>query len=596
MFRRRWFTPRALILISVTLAFLVGMACGTADPAPVATSEPTAAPTQQAPPQIPKATPVPDQSSGASASLPTAVPQPTAAPPVFTSARDHAVVVTEAEPASVGAWSEGCSAEIHSMGCQDFVTDFLTWLDDRTTEIVPMSGVISWSQLAPDKWQFKLRPGVKFHNGAPWNAAAAKFGVEYNGDVANPSSSISWTGPDIAGEVVDELTFNVICPRACPIYPRTALFADFQDPEWFQAADEAERSRLTVGFGPYRIIEYKPGVHTKFEAYEDYLPTENFFSQAPTIQFITHVYRQEATVRTAMIVAGEADWAADIGFDGEKLVSKSVSGKTAEVYLLVLDTVFHPELKKQKVRQALAQAIDCKSLIDALFDGKLKCHAAVSMMGTVGITPENSKPREYDPNLARQLLKEAGYDPANEININTRPGSNIRGLEILEATINYWREVGVNAKLNSWGDLAKAREVQSSGCGKFIAEPGYKEAMDCAQRDPPGPYFASSHAYEIATSNEILDMQRFNQSRMSCFSRSSRVCIPEFEKIKNAANIIPEGPERTQAMVDIANFAYEQVFFIPFFEVSFVYGLSEDMEWEPYYAPRLRGNTMRFSK
>ena len=37
-------------------------------------------------------------------------------------------------------------------------------------------------------------------------------------------------------------------------------------------------------------------------------------------------------------------------------------------------------------------------------------------------------------------------------------------------------------------------------------------------------------------------------------------------------------------------------FFIPFFEVSYVYGLSDDMEWEAYYAPRLRGNTMRFSK
>jgi len=596
MFRHRWFTPRSLILISVTLAFLVGIACGTADPPPAVSSEPTAAPTQQAPQQIPKATAVPDQSSGASAAQPTAAPQPTRAPVVVTSARDHAVIVTEAEPASVGTWSEGCSAEIHSLGCQDFTQDFLTWLDDRTSEIVPLSGVESWKQLGPDKWQFKLRPGVKFHNGAPWNAEAAKFGVDYNGVVHNPSASISWTGPDVVGEVVDELTFNVICPRGCPIYPRTALFADFQDPEWFQAADETERSRLTVGFGPYQIIDYKPGVHTKFEAYEDYLPNDNFYAQAPTIQFITHVYRQEATVRTAMVVAGEADWAADIGFDGEKLVSKSVSGKTAEVYLLVLDTVFHPELKKQKVRQALAQAIDCKSLIDALFEGKLKCHAAVSMMGTVGITAENSKPREYDPNLARQLLEEAGYDPANEININTRPGSNIRGLEILEATINYWREVGVTSKMNAWGDLAKAREVQSSGCGKFVSEPGYKEAMDCAQRDPPGAYFASSHAYEIATSNEILDMQRFNQSRLSCFSRSSRVCIPEFEEIKNAANAIPEGPERTQAMIDIADFAYEQVFFIPFFEVSYVYGLSEDLEWEAYYAPRLRGNTMRVSK
>ena len=49
-------------------------------------------------------------------------------------------------------------------------------------------------------------------------------------------------------------------------------------------------------------------------------------------------------------------------------------------------------------------------------------------------------------------------------------------------------------------------------------------------------------------------------------------------------------------MEAVADFAYEQVFFIPFFEVVYVYGLSEDMEWEPYYAPRLRGNTMRFSK
>ena len=592
----RWFNPRAMILVPVTLALLVGIACGAADPAPAETTAAPPAAEQQAPQAIPKATPVPDQSMDTPASQPTAVPRPTAAPPKVVSARDHAVIVTEAEPASVGAWSEGCSAEIHSLGCQDFVTDYLTWLDDRTTEIVPLSGVESWKQLAPDKWQFKLRPGVKFHNGAHWNAEAAKFGVDYNGVVSNPSSSISWTGPDVVGEVVDELTFNVICPRSCPIYPRTALFTDFQDPAWFQAADESERSRLTVGFGPYRIIDYKGGVHTKFEAYEDYLPNDNFYSQAPTIKFFTHVYRQEASVRAAMIIAGEADWAADIGFDEQKRVPKSVSGKTAEVYLLVLDTVFHPELKKQKVRQALAQAIDCKSLIDSLFDGKLKCHAAVSMMGTVGITPENSKPREYDPELARQLLAEAGYDPDNQININTRPGSNIRGLEILEATINYWREVGVNSKLNAWGDLAKAREVQSSGCGKFTSEPGYKEAMDCAQRDPPGAYYASSHAYEIATSNEILDMQRFNNSRLSCFSRSSRVCIPEFEEIKNAANAIPEGADRTQAMIDIADFAYEQVFFIPFFEVSYVYGLSKDMEWEPYYAPRLRGNTMHFSK
>ena len=234
--------------------------------------------------------------------------------------------------------------------------------------------------------------------------------------------------------------------------------------------------------------------------------------------------------------------------------------------------------------------------MQALYDGLQKCFGNISATGTVGITPENSAGYPYHPVRARELLAEAGYDPDNEININTRPGSNIRGLEIMESTISYWREVGVNVNLNAWGDLAKARGVQNSGCSNFTKNEGYREAMDCAGREPPGPYFASSHAHDVATSNEILDMQRFSQSRMSCFSRGSRVCIPEFERQKEAANAIPEGPERAQAMIDIADYAYEQMFFLPYFEVTFVYGLSEDMEWEPYYAPRLRGNTVKFTK
>ena len=216
------------------------------------------------------------------------------------------------------------------------------------------------------------------------------------------------------------------------------------------------------------------------------------------------------------------------------------------------------------------------------------------MKGTVGINDANSQVRQYDPGLARQLLAEAGYDPANEININTRPGSNIRGMALMESTVTFWREVGVNANLNVWSDLGKAREVQSSGCGRFDNEPGYQEAMDCAERDPPGPYFQSSHAYEVATSNEILDMQRFNNFRLSCFSLHSRVCDQELEILKLAADSLPEGPDRTAAMEAIGQIAYDEVYFIPFFEVVYVYGMSDDLEWEPYYAPRLRGNTMRF--
>ena len=607
----RFINRRLLALLSLVAVLAVACGSATDQPAAETMTEPSAAPTAApvptatfAPQMIPQATAVPPTAAPAASSqagqaqpAPTAAPQPTAVPPTaVVSARDTATVVTEAEPASIGAWSDGCSAEIHSMGCQDFVTDFLTWLDDRTSEIVPLSGVESWSQVGLDRWEFKLRDGVKFHNGAPWNAAAAKYGIEYNGKPDNPSASVTWTGPDMLAEVIDDLTVHAVCPQACPIYPRTALFADFQDPAWFEAADETERALMTIGFGPYKIVDYEPGVHTKFEAFEDYLPNENWFAQAPSIQFITHTYRAEAPVRSAMVQTGEADWAADIGFEEADKVPKSVSGKTAEVYTLVFDTVFHEELAKQKVRLALSHAVDCQTLLDSLFNGRIPCHSAISMRGTIGINDANSMAREYNPELARQLLEEAGYDSANEININTRPGSNIRGLELMEATINYWRDIGVNANLNSHGDLGAARNIQISGCGRFTDEPGYREAMDCSDREPPGPAYVTSHAYEVATSNEILDMQRFNNSRLSCFSRSSRVCIPEFEAQKLAANAIPEGPERVAAMEEIAQIAYDQAYFLPYFEVVYVYGLSADMEWEPYYAPRLRGNTMRFSQ
>lgn len=600
------------------LLALLAVACGSATEPAAPAAEPAApaAPTATIAPQmIPAATPVPATTAApaapapgagtggaaAPAPAPTAAPQPTPVPPTAAvSAKDSATIVTEAEPAAVGAWSDGCSAEIHSMGCQDFVSDFLTWLDDRTSEIVPLSGVESWRQIDLTTWEFKLRDGVKFHNGAPWNAAAAKYGIDYNGMPDNPSASVTWTGKDMLGKVIDDLTVHAVCPNACPIYPRTALFADFQDPGWFENADETERSLLTVGFGPYKIVGYEPGVNTEFEAYADYKPNDNWFAQAPSIQYITHVYRAEAPVRSAMIQTGEAHWAADIGFEEvanvEAAGHKTASGKTAEVYTLVLDTVFHEELAKQKVRLALAHAIDCQTLLDSLFDGRIPCHAAISMKGTVGINDANSQVREYNPELSRQLLAEAGYNPDNSIDVNTRPGSNIRGLEIMEATVQFWRDVGVTSNLNSHGDLGTARNIQISGCGRFTDEPGYREAMDCSDRDPPGPAYVSGHAYEVATSNEILDMQRFNNSRLSCFSRSSRVCIPAFEEQKNAANAIPEGPERTAAMEEIAQIAYDQVYFLPFFEVVYVYGLAGDMEWEPYYAPRLRGNTMRFSQ
>jgi peptide/nickel transport system substrate-binding protein len=223
-------------------------------------------------------------------------------------------MVTITEPASLGALDPGCAGSPEVAPCADYATDPLTYISGENLEVVPLSGVDSWEQVAPDRWRFSLRPGVKFHNGEPWNAEAAKLGIVWIGDPANAHVGFQYTGA-VSAEVVDELTVDVVCDAACPIYPRTAFHTRFQAPDWFAQADDTARNSQTIGFGPYKLVEWDRGLSKHMEAYEDYLPNPATpEAQAPVIQEATIVHRVEPTVRAAMVGTGEADFASAIGF------------------------------------------------------------------------------------------------------------------------------------------------------------------------------------------------------------------------------------------------------------------------------------------
>ncbi len=101
---------------------------------------------------------------------------------------------------------------------------------------------------------------------------------------------------------------------------------------------------------------------------------------------------------------------------------------------------------------------------------------------------------------------------------------------------------------------------------------------------------------ESGTSNESLDFQRHALQRLSCYSRSSGVCFQDLEDQIEEAIITPTGDLRRQRLEAIANRVHDEVLILPNFQVVQVYGMSADLEWEPYYAPRIRANTMFFSK
>ncbi|MDA0734578.1 MAG: ABC transporter substrate-binding protein, partial [Chloroflexi bacterium] len=374
------------------------------------------------------------------------------------------------------------------------------------------------------------------------------------------------------------------------ILPRTTMFLKFQAPAWWSSADQDTRDRRTIGFGPYKIVDWTPGGEVELHAFPEYSSNTAFDSQAPTIDRVFQVWRNEQIVRAAMVQTGEADWAEDIGFDNIDRVPRASTGSTNEVYTLVADNIWHPELSKKDVRRALALAIDCDALMQALYSGLHACFGNISQAGTIGITPQNSAPYQYDPNLARQLLTNAGYDPNNVVRIHTRAGRVYRDVELWEAVVSYWREVGVNAELQVMESSVHIN-VRRSGCGAL------ENPLTCPTSQPPGPLFASSHYFELATSNEALDFQRQALLRLSCFNVNSRVCDPSSggieDKIANAI-ATPLGPERQQRMVELANIAHDEYYFIPMFQVVSVLGTASDLQWLPRYDSRVRVNTMRF--
>ena len=571
----RWFNPRALLLIPIALAMLVGIACGASAPA-----EP------DTPAEVPQA----------SSAQPTPVPQATAPPAEPTSAKDKLVFVMPSAPGSMDPWGISCTSVIYTAVCDTIVNEPMTWITSDTFEVVTLSGVEGWEQIDSKNWQFTLRQGVKFHNGEPWNAETAKAGIDQNGDVDNGSSGYSYHGA-IHAEVVDEYTVQVVCDNECPVLARGMIFGRFQAPGWYASASEEERNQNLYAIGPYKLVEWRPDIDIQMEIYEDYVPNPDSSvvdGQAPHIKYLTNVWRGEELVRAAMVQTGEADWAADIGFENKQNVPKWRQSSTSEVFALIPDAMWHPELKKKKVREALNLAIDCQAITDALLEG-LPCWGNINPPGTVGVTERNSAPYPYDPARARQLLQEANYDPENKIFIYSRHGNCCRNEEFQESVIQYWAEVGVNARFQLL-EYNQSRVIQRAGCGKFAKEPDYIGVWDCAQRDPPGPSFASSHVLVTATSNEMLDGQVQANRRIGCLSTSTRACFPDIWEKVMEASATPVGDMRTQRMVEIFDFAYDEYIFIPFIPVQLVYGLAADLDWEPLYAPRVRANTMKFTQ
>src|SRR5437773_9616986 len=225
----------------------------------------------------------------------------------------------------------------------------------------------AWSE-SPDglTYEFRLRRGLKFHNGDAVTAEDVKFSFErYKGAGARElSARVRQVN------IVDPLTVRFVLKEPWPdfmtFYGTTATAAGIVVPKKYltQVGDDGFRKH-PVGIGPYQFVSHQPGIEVVLEAYPAY------WRRVPSVKRLIMKSVPEGTTRVAMLKKGEADIA--YALDGEDAENvrrdprlKLVPSKHASIYWIDMPEQWDPKSPwaDKRVRQAAILALDRKAIND----------------------------------------------------------------------------------------------------------------------------------------------------------------------------------------------------------------------------------------
>ena len=305
----------------------------------------------------------------------------------------------------------------------------------------------SWT---PDgtTWTFKLRPGIKFSNGEPLNAAAVKATYDFLKTEKGLTQSQARTlGVFIAEtNVIDELTLEVITPEPNPVLSKLVTTQSIIAPKAFADLGIEGITNAPIGTGPY-IVKWSAGDATG-------TPFAGSWQGRADIDQIKFIEIPEAPARTQALVSGQVDINVSLGPDevaqvegAGMAVFSAPSTRTMGISLISYrngENVTGP-LADKRVRQALNYAVNKQSIIDNIFSGVGAPASQAAVPNAFGYN-KDIKAYPYDPDRAKQLLAEAGYADGFKLEIRAIVTSADFRFSY-EAAVQDLTKIGIKAEL-----------------------------------------------------------------------------------------------------------------------------------------------------
>ncbi len=316
----------------------------------------------------------------------------------------------------------------------------------------------SW-QWGPDykSITFKLKKGIKFHNGDPFTAQDVKFSMETYKRPDKPSTVGAELRRQLVGvDIADDYTVTLRFTEVYLSFFDRLVDYWFMLPKDYYAKDEAYFASHPVGTGPYRWLSYQQDTFVEWEA------AQNHYRHTPETKNVRMVWVPEPSTRLAMLKTGEAD-IVPLAYEHVKEVTANPSlkmfwNKNTNLIVLGFGDMLFPDKKlpfmDTRVRQAASLAIDRKTIVDKVMSGGGMAYGDLIPPWLPGYDPKYAAPDPYDPEKAKALLKEAGYPNGFETQII----STLTYKSALEAAGTYLDAVGIKTKVRiletgAWSDI-----------------------------------------------------------------------------------------------------------------------------------------------
>jgi peptide/nickel transport system substrate-binding protein len=374
---------------------------------------------------------------------------------------------THATDLSVGVGADITSMDPHFVnlfpnnGVAEHIYNKLVTLDPDSRLIPDLAE--SWKTINPTTWEFKLRKGVKFHDGGDFTAADVVFTYDRVGKIPNsPGPFTVYTKAIVSSEIIDNYTIRFKTAAPYPLLPNdlSTIYIVSKKVATNATTEDFNAGKVNIGTGPYKFVEFKRGDRVEL------IRNDNYWGKKPAWDKVTLRILPNDPTRLAALLSGDVDAIENIPTpDFAKIKANpnlSTFAKTSHRIIFFHLDQLHDQtpfatdkdgkvleknpFKNLKVRQAISKAIDRESINSRVMEGLSLPTGNLVPAPMFGHVP-GLNPEKYDLDGAKKLLAEAGYPNGFNLTLHAPNNRYVNDDQIAQAVAQMLTRAGITTKV-----------------------------------------------------------------------------------------------------------------------------------------------------